>query len=142
MTRPSRSQMLFNVAAEVATRSTCSRLAVGALIVRRGRFVMSGYNGPPAGFSHCIHFENLDGQPDPPCKAAIHAEANALFYAAREGIATEGAEMYVTHSPCIDCAKGIIQAGITVVYYAQEFRSLEGLDLLESAGIETHYGPS
>lgn len=140
--RPSRSLMLLQFAALVATRSTCNRLPVGAVIARRGRVIMTGYNGPPSRMKHCNHpLEELGA--DYSCRRAVHAERNAIDFAAREGgIATEGAELYLTHSPCFECAKDIIQAGIVAVYYGIEFRSLDGLDLLEEAEVETYYEPT
>jgi dCMP deaminase len=137
--RPTRDELLVHMAHALAQRSTCPRLNVGAIIARQGRMVTSGYNGPPSGLPHCVHFENLDGQEDTGCRAAVHAEANAIAFAARYGSATEGAELFVTHSPCVSCAQLIVQAGIVRVVYSQEYRSLDGLDLLERAGVESYY---
>lgn len=146
--RPTRSDTLLRVAVIIAERSTCNRLSVGAVVAREGRILTTGYNGPPSGMPHCNHppqdvFSKYINQANenPACTAAVHAERNALAFAARYGMATDGAEMFVTHSPCLNCAQSIIQAGIIRVYYGTEFRSLDGLDLLEAAGIETHYGP-
>lgn len=134
--RPTRDQSLMQHAQVACERSTCNRLHVGAIIAREGRMVMSGYNGPISGADHCQH-EVVDGVDG--CRAAVHAEANAISFAARYGCATGGAEMFVTHSPCVSCAQLIVQSGIVRVVYALEYRSLEGLDLLESAGIETYF---
>jgi dCMP deaminase len=134
--RPTRPEWLFDIATLTATRSTCNRLAVGALIVREGRVQGMGYNGPPAGFPHCEH-ESWEG----PCKLAIHAEKNAIDFAARYGHSTDGCELFVTHAPCHECAKDIIQAGIIHVHFLQEFRDMHGVDLLNLAGVAvTHYG--
>ena len=134
--RPSRSQTLLEVAAVIANRSTCTRLHVGAVVARDGRILTTGYNGPPSGMGHCEH-EEFETQ----CKVAVHAEKNAIAFAARYGMATDGAEMFLTDSPCYDCAQTIIQAGIVRVYYSREYRLTHGVDLLEDAGVEAHYGP-
>lgn len=143
MSRPSRHQSLMSVAQIIAERSTCQRLNVGAVVARDGRIMTTGYNGPPSGMPHCDHPpENDYGVPHTkPCTVAVHAETNAIAFAARYGMATEHAELYVTHSPCGTCAKLIVNAGIVRVAYGVEFRDLTGLDLLESAGIETFYVP-
>jgi dCMP deaminase len=127
--RPSQADMLLAVAATVATRATCSRLAVGAVLARDGRILSTGYNGAPAGRPHCQHLD------DQPCTVAVHAEANALVFAARHGVATLDATLYATHAPCQACAGLIINAGISAVVYAHPFRSAAGLNLLRSAGI-------
>lgn len=136
--RPTRDQTLMQVAHTFAERSTCNRLHVGAVIAREGRVIQTGYNGPPSGMVHCNHPKSEMGTGFS-CPVAVHAEINAIAFAARYGMATEHAELYVTHSPCPTCAKLIINAGIVRVAYAVEFRDLAGLDLLESAGVETFY---
>lgn len=118
-----------------AARSTCQRLQVGAVLAKRGRTISTGYNGAPSGLPHC-NDDNCKNQSQ--CKRTVHAEMNAILFAARYGISTEGAELYTTHSPCIDCAKAIINAGIKKVYYLEEYRSQEGIELLKSAGIEAY----
>jgi len=135
--RPTRSETLLDVAEIIARRSTCNRLNVGAVVARDGRILTTGYNGPPSGMDHCEH-EEFEIQ----CNLAVHAEANALAFAARYGMSTDGAEMFLTDSPCHNCAKLIINAGIVRVYYSKEYRLTHGVDLLEYAGVETHYGPS
>lgn len=139
--RPTRDQMLMTVAQAVAERSTCNRLHVGAVVAREGRMVVSGYNGPPSRMPHCGHRLDLD-TPMEACVRAVHAEANAIAFAARYGSPTEGAEMYVTHSPCVPCAQLIVNSGIVRVVYGTAYRLRTGLDLLEDAGIEvTRAGP-
>jgi dCMP deaminase len=139
--RPTRDEMLMTVAQAVAERSTCNRLHVGAVVAREGRMVVSGYNGPPSGMPHCGHRLDLD-TPAEACIRAVHAEANAIAFAARYGSPTEGAEMYVTHSPCVPCAQLIVNSGIVRVVYGTAYRLRTGLDLLEDAGIEvTRAGP-
>ncbi len=104
----------------MAMRSTCTRLAVGCVIVRDKRIIASGYNGSIVGDVHCIDVgcKVVDGH----CVRVIHAEQNALLQCARFGIATEGADLYVTHQPCLQCTKSIIQAGIARVYYEKPYR--------------------
>lgn len=130
MTRPSLDRMLLDVANVVATRSTCSRLHVGAVLARDGRILSTGYNGAPTGVPHCAH---VDGQP---CAVAVHAEANAVAFAARHGVTVEDATLYATHAPCAGCAGLIVNAGIRAVVYAEPFRSADGLNRLRVAGLD------
>lgn len=94
---------------------------------------MTGYNGAPPGMPHCNH-ENSNE----PCKIATHAEVNSICHAARRGAAVEGAYMYTTHEPCYECAKLIIQSGISIVYYGSAYKRNSGLELFAQAGIETY----
>ncbi|WP_227934896.1 ComE operon protein 2 [Alkalihalobacillus deserti] len=105
----------------LALRSTCTRLMVGATIVREKRIIAGGYNGSVSGGAHCID----DGcyVVDNHCIRTIHAEVNALLQCAKFGVPTEGAEIYVTHFPCVNCSKAIIQAGIKSVYYATDYKN-------------------
>ncbi len=123
----------MRVAVVIAQRSTCNRLNVGAVVARDGRMITSGYNGPPSGMAHCLHESEV------PCDAAVHAEANAIAFAARYGSTTQDSELFVTHSPCVNCAKLIINAGIVRVVFGVEYRDPSGLDLLEAASVETYY---
>jgi dCMP deaminase len=113
-------------------RSTCLRLQVGAIIVRDGRVISGGYNGAPAGFEHCT--PDICG-PDKPCTRTIHAEANAIAFAAKHGIATDGCSMWATDSPCIDCAKLIINSGITSLVFLRPYRDDSPIFLLQAAKI-------
>lgn len=124
--RTTRDQMGMGMACVVAKRSTCDRLQVGAVISRDGRVISSGYNGNIVGMDHCNHQEH----PSIPCTTAVHAEANAILFAARYGMSTEGATLYTTHQPCLQCAKMIINAGIVRVCYEHPYRDNSGLDLL------------
>lgn len=118
----------------LAMRSTCTRLMVGATIVRDKRIIAGGYNGSISGGDHCIDkgcyvVENH-------CIRTIHAEINALLQCAKFGVPTEGAEVYVTHFPCVHCAKALIQAGIKAVYYANDYKNHPyALEIFEKANI-------
>ncbi|WLR49908.1 ComE operon protein 2 [Bacillus tianshenii] len=105
----------------LALRSTCTRLSVGATIVRDKRIIAGGYNGSVSGGVHCVDegCYVIDGH----CVRTIHAEMNALLQCAKFGVPTEGSEIYVTHFPCIHCTKAIIQAGIQAVYYAKDYKN-------------------
>ncbi|MBU9713383.1 ComE operon protein 2 [Evansella tamaricis] len=118
----------------LALRSTCSRLMVGATIVREKRIIAGGYNGAISGGVHCID----DGcyVIDNHCVRTIHAEVNALLQCAKFGVATEGSEIYVTHFPCLNCCKSIIQAGIKKVYYATDYKNHPyAIELFKQAGV-------
>lgn len=135
--RLSRHDMLMEVACVIAKRGTCNRLAVGAVISRDGRVLSTGYNGPPSGLPHCDHDDRPASDPTVPgCTDAVHAEANAIAFAARFGVAVENACMYVTHSPCSTCAKLTINAGLSRVYYQTPFRDVSGILLLTRAGVQ------
>ncbi|MFD1018824.1 ComE operon protein 2 [Thalassobacillus hwangdonensis] len=120
----------------LAMRSTCERLSVGAIIIRDKRMIAGGYNGSVSGDVHCIDegCYVIDGH----CVRTIHAEMNALLQCAKFGVATEGAEIYVTHFPCLHCCKAIIQAGIKTVYYSKDYRNHPyAIQLFEDAGVHT-----
>lgn len=131
--RRSRNSVLMSMAETLSDRATCTRRQVGALIVRDSRVISTGYNGAPAGLPHCNH--RLNELPSAGCQRAVHAEANAIVFAARNGIATEGATIFTTLSPCYECAKLIINAGITQVWYDTRYRDPAGLELLDQAGV-------
>ena len=111
--------------------SYCTRRKVGALIVKNKMIISDGYNGTPSGFPNVC--EGEDGLTLP---CVLHAEANAITKIARSGNNSDGATLYVTDAPCIECAKLIIQAGIVRVVYARSYRLTDGIDLLRQAGIE------
>ncbi|WP_445490307.1 ComE operon protein 2 [Niallia sp. 03133] len=118
----------------LALRSTCTRLAVGATIVRDKRIIAGGYNGSIAGGVHCI--DEGCYVIDNHCVRTIHAEMNALLQCAKFGVATEGADIYVTHFPCLQCCKAVIQAGIKTVYYANDYKNHPyAVELFKQAGI-------
>ncbi len=112
--------------------SYCERRKVGALLVKSNRIISDGYNGTPSGFENICENENNRTKP-----YVLHAEANAITKVARSSNSSEGATLYVTASPCIECAKLIIQAGITRVVFAEYYRDTEGIELLQRAGIVT-----
>ena len=114
-----------------ATNSYCKRRQVGALIVKDRMIISDGYNGTPSGFENECEDENNHSKP-----YVLHAEANAITKVAKSNNSSEGATLYITASPCMDCAKLIIQAGIIRVVYADEYRITDGIELLEKAGIE------
>lgn len=127
--RPSAERTLLDMAVVAATRSTCARLHVGAVLARDGRVLSTGYNGAPAGRPHCAHRD------DRPCRTAVHAETNAVAFAARHGVTVEGATLYLTHSPCLGCAGLLINSGVAEVVYLEPYRSDDGIRELTAAGV-------
>jgi len=119
-----------------AENSYCKRRKVGALIVKDKMIISDGYNGTPSGFENICEDENHLTKP-----YVLHAEANAITKIARSGNNSDGATLYVTDAPCIECSKLIIQAGIKRVIYARQYRLTEGIDLLKRSGIEVTYLP-
>ena len=115
-----------------AENSYCVRRKVGALVVKNKMIISDGYNGTPSGFENVCEDENNVTKP-----YVLHAEANAITKLARSHNSSDGATMYITASPCIECAKLIIQSGIKRIVYGENYRLRDGLDLLERAGIET-----
>lgn len=117
-----------------AENSYCIRRKVGALIVKDKMIISDGYNGTPSGFENvCEDDEGITKS------YVLHAEANAITKIARSNNSSDGATLYITASPCIECAKLIIQAGIKRVVYSEQYRLTDGIDLLQRAGIETLY---
>ena len=116
--------------------SYCQRRQVGALIVKDKMIISDGYNGTPSGFPNVCEDDNNVTHP-----YVLHAEANAITKIARSGNNSDGATLYVTDSPCIECAKLIIQAGIKRVVYSREYRLTDGADLLRRAGITVEHMP-
>lgn len=114
-----------------AENSYCKRRQVGAIIVKDKMIISDGYNGTPSGFENICEDENGLTKP-----YVLHAEANAITKIARSGNNSDGATLYVTSSPCIECAKLIIQAGIKRVVYSEEYRLNDGVELLKRAGVE------
>ena len=117
-----------------AQNSYCQRRQVGALVVKECMIISDGYNGTPSGFENVC--EDDSGVTKP---YVLHAEANAITKLARSGNNSDGATIYITASPCIECAKLIIQAGIKRVVYGEKYRLTDGIELLERAGVEVVY---
>ena len=137
--RPSWDEYFIRIAEIVGSRSTCDRAHVGAVITRSNVILSTGYNGAPRGLPHCddVGHEIVDGH----CVRTVHAEANAIAQAARNGAAIEGALIYLTISPCYDCFKMMVNAGIKEVFYKQFYSSRYGLskavlDLSKKTGVK------
>lgn len=116
--------------------SYCERRKVGALLVKDQMIISDGYNGTPSGFPNVCEDENNCTLP-----YVLHAEANAITKVAKSNNSSEGSTLYVTDSPCIECSKLIIQAGIKRVVYSKLYRATDGIELLNQAGIKTEYIP-
>ena len=129
--RKSWDEYFMEITQLVAQRSTCDRAFVGCVLVNSDhRIVSTGYNGTASGNPHCIDVGHRmrDGH----CIATIHAEMNALSYCAKEGIPAKGSICYVTHFPCLNCTKALIQAGISAIYYHEAYRVDDyALEILE-----------
>ena len=162
--RISRDDMFSQICTVVAQRSTCLRSQVGALIVKNGRIVSMGYNGPVSGMPACVKplplmelsmdngymwMGTYSRKPEslkekimeracmgPGCTRSLHAETNAIAFAARAGVSVEGCTMYCSMSPCINCAKVIVNSGIKELKYIEDYRDTSGLELLRKAGIK------
>lgn len=117
-----------------AQNSYCQRRQVGALVVKDSMIISDGYNGTPSGFENVCEDETGVTKP-----YVLHAEANAITKLARSSNNSDGATIYITASPCIECAKLIIQAGIKRVVYGEKYRLMDGIELLQRAGIEVIY---
>lgn len=145
--RPSVDETLLHVAYAWSRRGTCSRAYVGAVLAIDGRTVASGYNGAPRGMSHCdcvpstgtyVGHDALGayvGNDTTGCPVSVHAEANAVAFAARNGIPTEGATLYTTLMPCRVCAALLVNAGVVRVVAVERYRDRAGEDLLRAAGV-------
>ncbi len=154
MIRPSIGETLLEIAFTVSKRSTCSRRNNGAVIAdSKGVVLSTGYNGSLSGMLHCdhecdcgmdlipeeslknrsSHTDSCPAHPNNGCQLAVHAEANAVYFAARNGVSTNGATMYCTTEPCVKCAEAIVQSGIIKVVYEQDYRDHSGIKLLEEA---------
>ena len=127
-------QRYLRMSAIWAENSYCERRQVGALMVKNKMIISDGYNGTPTGF------ENICEDDSGKTKSyVLHAEANAITKVAKTNQSSDGATLYITASPCIECAKLIVQAGITRVVYADKYRCEEGLELLARANVETEF---
>ncbi|MDY4042189.1 MAG: dCMP deaminase family protein [Marinifilaceae bacterium] len=117
-----------------AENSYCERRRVGALLVKEQAIISDGYNGTPSGFENICEDENNRTKP-----YVLHAEANAITKVAKSNNSSQDSTLYVTTSPCIECAKLIIQAGIKRVVYSENYRCTDGVDLLRQAGINVEW---
>jgi dCMP deaminase len=132
-TRPPWDDYFMGIALQVARRSTCDRARVGAIIVKDRRILTTGYNGSPAGLPHCDEIGHLmvNGH----CVRTLHAEQNAIIQAALHGVGVAGGTMYVTHQPCLTCAKMIINAGIRRVVYGGHYPDPHAVAFLQDADV-------
>lgn len=132
--RISRDEMLCEFAMIAELRSTCERGGAGAVVAIDGRVISTGYNGPVSGAPHCSS-DHCDTSKS--CIRSVHAEANAIIFAARKGVSIEGATLYCTKSPCAHiCAPMIVNSGIIKVVYLELFRDPMGLKILSDSGIQ------
>jgi dCMP deaminase len=151
--RISRDEAFMKMAEIMALRSTCLRAQVGAIIVRDGRPISVGYNGPSAGSPKCVDhnvIRKTDADSEPfkligpfclgaACNRSIHAEANAIAFAAKNGVSVDGCTMYCTYSPCINCAKLIVASGLVRLVYHHQYRDVDGLEFLAANGVTVEY---
>ncbi len=124
----------MNIARQAATRSTCDRKHVGAVIVRDKTILSTGYNGSIRGMPHCDDVGHL--MEGGHCVGTVHAEANAIIQAAKNGVRIEGAELYTTASPCWNCFKLIANAGIRTIYYGEFYRDTRSVEVAHTLGID------
>ena len=131
--RASWDEYFMSIAQVVATRSTCPRKYVGSVIVRNRTILSTGYNGSIRGMPHCSDVGHM--MEDNHCVATIHAEANAIIQAAKNGVRIEGSEIYTTASPCWSCFKLIANAGLRTIYYGEFYRDTRSVDVAAQLGI-------
>jgi dCMP deaminase len=124
--------LYLDLTRRISEESYCKRLKVGALIVKEGNIISFGYNGTPSGMPNICEEDNVT------LPYVLHAESNAIIKACKSPISTEGATLYLTHSCCVECAKLIIQSGISRVYYIQNYRNKDGIKLLQKARVEVY----
>jgi dCMP deaminase len=131
--RPGWDEYFMEIAHTVATRATCPRASVGAVLVRDHRILTTGYNGAPRGVAHCSEAGCIivNGH----CQRATHAEANAIVQGALHGVGLQGATAYCTHQPCVGCSKLLISAGVTKIVYDQPYPDAVASELLAEAGV-------
>jgi len=133
----------MTITAQVAERSTCVRAKVGAVVVRDRSILATGYNGAPAGMPHCLDVGCLvyrsntpTGDVEENCFRTIHAEINAIAQAARHGASIDGADVYVTHTPCIHCLKVLVNSGVKRVFYAKPYKIDTIQEIRDRSGVE------
>ncbi len=123
----------MEIARTVATRATCPRASVGAVLVREHRILTTGYNGAPRGVAHCSEAGCL--MVNDHCARATHAEANAIVQGALHGVSLEGSVAYCTHQPCVNCSKLLISAGVRKIVYGSAYPDPIATELLAEAGV-------
>lgn len=145
MSKPSFNEIYMELAENLAKRSHCVKAQVGAVLTKDTRIISLGYNGPPAGTHNCDVVWPKEGCPRDSkgsCSLALHAEQNAILYAAKSNVSIEGSTLYVTLSPCISCARVIFTLGIKKVYYLHSYAAYkglandEGVDFLKKFGVD------
>lgn len=143
--RPTIDEYFIQFADLAATRSTCIRRQVGAVLVRDKHILSTGYNGAPAGISHCtpdtclrLQFNVPPGERHELCRG-VHAEQNAIIQCALHGVSSRGATLYVTHSPCTICAKMLVNAGVVRVAVKGHYPDDEGVQMLKESGVQIDY---
>jgi dCMP deaminase len=135
--RPEWDSYFMKIAYAVSERSTCDRAFVGCVLVLEKRILTTGFNGSPVGQPHCDEVGHL--LVDEHCVRTIHAETNAIIQAAVHGVSTRGCSCYVTHFPCLNCTKALINAGITrLVYHIAYRQDKNALEFLRTANVEIH----
>lgn len=136
--RPTMDMTLLATAFVMAERGTCSRAQVGCVVALDGRILTTGYNGAPRGMAHCVHDDRTHddyGPDEPTCPVAVHAEANAVAFAARHGVGLSNSVLYTTLSPCVPCAQLLVNVGVQRVVCAKVYRDTTGVELLLRASI-------
>src|SRR5574337_939724 len=144
MGRPSWDEYFMTIAYHVAGRATCVRGNVGAVLVRDRNILSTGYNGAPRGLPHCSEVGcdlrqtvGVNGIVEDNCRRVLHAEVNAVIQAARNGVAIlPGASIYITHSPCPECLKVLLNVGITTVYYGKAYKLINIERLVKESGVK------
>lgn len=131
--RPGWDEYFMEIAHTVATRATCPRASVGAVLVRDHRILTTGYNGAPRGVAHCAEAGCI--LVNEHCQRATHAEANAIVQGALHGVGLQGAIAYCTHQPCVNCSKLLISAGATKIVYDEPYPDAVASELLAEAGV-------
>ena len=135
MTQEQSDKYYIKVAQLCANNSYALKLKVGAVIVKDDQIISDGFNGTPCGFENRCETKNINGELQT-LPYVLHAESNAILKCAKYGKSTKDSTLYITHSPCIDCAKLIIQAGISRVVYLEDYKNSDGIDLLKNVDIK------
>lgn len=140
---PSFDEIYMGLASNLAKRSHCVKMKVGAVIAKDTRIISLGYNGPPAGTHNCDEEWPEEGCPRSSkgsCSLAVHAEENAILYAAKNNVTVEGSTLYITLSPCLPCARMIYTSGVKKIYYLNSYADYKGIDLDEGVDFLSKFG--